>query len=288
MNKLIFKILRFSGLPWLFRQFIQNNKVSILLFHEIDRETAENTFIYLKRVYNIIDLNDFIEAVETKNNLLIPKKALIITFDDGLVKNYEMLPVVRKYNIPITIFLCSSIINTNRNFWYKFNNTSVPLSELKVLTNNKRLERMEKDGFIQDKEYDSPQAMSKPQIIEMAENVNMQAHTKFHPCLPKCESDVAKEEIFGSKLDLEKEYGFDINAFAYPNGDYSERDVDLVKHAGYSCAVTVDYGFNTLDTNLFRLKRLSVNDTKDLNELIVKSSGVWAFLKSVIGRTQKS
>ena len=75
-------------------------------------------------------------------------------------------------------------------------------------------------------------------------------------------------------------------AIAYPNGDYSERDIELVKSAGYRCGVTVDYGFNTVKTDLFRLKRLSVNDTGNIDELAVKASGVWAFIKTRNGRKQ--
>ena len=44
MKKLVFKILRYSGLPFLFREIFQRNKVSILLFHDISRETALQTF----------------------------------------------------------------------------------------------------------------------------------------------------------------------------------------------------------------------------------------------------
>lgn len=68
----------------------KNNSVSILLFHEIDKETADQTFSYLKKKHNIIDLNNFLEACKNKKNIKIPKKALVLTFDDGLIKNYEM------------------------------------------------------------------------------------------------------------------------------------------------------------------------------------------------------
>ena len=286
MSKVIFLILRFSGLPWLFRNFIQNNKVTILMFHEMSRETAEQTFSYLHKKYHVIHLNEYIDACKTKDKTRIPKKALIITFDDGLVSNYEMLPTIKKYNTPITLFLCSEIINTNRHFWYKHKGLSKPLSYYKTLSNVDRLKALAKDGFIQDKEYENTHALSKVQVIEMSKHINMQSHTKFHPCLPECEFEVAKEEIFGSKQKLEDEYGFAINTIAFPNGDYSDRDVKLTKEAGYECSITVDGGYNTLNSDLFRLKRFSTNDTADLSELIVKSSGLWYFLKSMAGKKQ--
>ncbi len=287
MNKLIFKALRYSGLPFIFREIFQRNRVSILLFHDINRATASQSFKYLAKNYNILDLNDFIEAYEKRDFSRIPKKALIITFDDAHIRNYEMLSVIKKLKIPITIFMCASIINTNRHFWFTFKNRSVSTSELKHKSNKARLETLSKDGFEQEREFGYPQALQKKHIEEMVSYINMQSHTMFHPCLPKCNKNEAEEEIYKSKEILETEYGLNINAISYPNGDYSDRDIQLSKDAGYKCGITVDFGFNTTKTDIFRLKRLSVNDTEDINELIVKASGVWAFLKTRNGHHQE-
>ena len=280
MHKLLFRLFRISGLPFLFRELIQRNKVTILLFHEISKVTAEQTFSYLSKKYNIIALNDFIDAIDKRDKTKIPKKALILTFDDGHIMNYEMLPVIKKYNIPVTIFLCASIINSNRHFWFKYKNQSISTGPLKYLSNKERLNVLAKAGFEQDKEFDNPQALQKSHIDEMKHHVNMQSHTLFHPCLPKCDNNKAREEIFNSKEILETEYKLVINAISYPNGDYSERDILLTNEAGYKCGITVDFGFNSIKTNVFRLKRLSVNDTPNINELIVKASGVWSFFKT--------
>lgn len=284
MKKIIFKLVRYSGLPFIFRELIQRNKVTILMFHDIDKKTAKKTFSYLVKNYNLIDLNDFIEACKIKDNKRIPKKALIITFDDGHLGNYELVPLIKKFDIPVTIFLCSSIINTNRHYWFRFQDQPIDVPKLKLESTNKRLELLSKVGFKQDKEYNQPQALQRSHIDQMKHFINMQSHTMFHPILPRCTFEDAKKEIFNSKEFLEREYDLKINAIAYPNGDYSERDITLVKKAGYECGITVDYGFNTIHSDLFKLKRLSSNDTKDLNELIVKSSGVWGYIKHNLGK----
>ena len=280
MRALIFKLLRLFGLPFIWRELLQRNKVSILLFHDISKETAEVAFKYLAGKYNLIHLNDFIRACENKDLSGIPKKALIITFDDGHIRNYEMLPVIKKLNIPITIFLCASLIDTNRHFWFNFKQSSFSSLELKHKSNRERLQALSTVGFEQDKEFDTRQAMTKEQINEMKDLVDMQAHTLFHPCLPRCSEAEAREEIFKSKEKLENEYELNINTIAYPNGDYSDRDIMISKEAGYTCGVTVDAGFNTIDTDLFRLKRLSMSDSFTLDELAVKASGVWSFFSA--------
>jgi peptidoglycan/xylan/chitin deacetylase (PgdA/CDA1 family) len=252
--------------------------VTILLFHDIDKNTAERTFAYLSRKYNIIALNDFLEAHEKKDRTRLPDKALIVTFDDGHINNRKILPILKKYKIPVTIFLCASIINTNRNFWWESEDLLIPASELKRVSRDwyKDLIRY---GFDIDKEYNEPQALQKSHIEEMKHWTNFQSHTLYHPILPKCIDNEAEVEIVNSKELLERGYGLKIDAISYPNGDYSERDILIAKRAGYRCGITVDRGYNTIHSDLFRLKRLSVNDTNNISELIVKASGFWAFIK---------
>lgn len=273
-----------SGIAKLFYCFIQRNKVTVLLFHDIDKENAENSFSYLSEKYNIISLTDFVKANIQKDLKKLPKWPLIITFDDGHISNHDILPVIKKYNIPITVFLCSDIINTNRHFW--FNHKNIPLKELKNKSNSNRLKILSEFGFQEDKEFETPQALSGQQIREMNQYVDFQSHTRFHPCLPKCNDKEAFNEIVNSKINLENEYGFKINAIAYPNGDYSERDIKIAKNNHYECGLTVDYGYNSVKTDLFRMKRINVNKTHNLYELIAKSTGAWSFFKTMNGRKQ--
>ena len=286
MKKLRFKFLRYLGFAKLFKLLFQRDKVTIILFHDIDVDTAEQSFAYLSKHYNIIDLDTYIEAHYRKDSSKIPKNAMIITFDDGHIGNYEILPVIKKYNIPVTIFLTAGIINTNKHFWFSTKVTDISELELKAKSNKERLEFLKDKDFWQEKIFETPEALSKKQIEEMSQYVNMQSHTLYHPILPKCSDSDAKKEIVESKKILEEEFNLNINTLAYPNGDYSDRDIQIAKDAGYRCAITVDYGFNTLDSDIFKLKRVSVNDTKDMNELIVKASGLWAFIKSRNGTKQ--
>jgi hypothetical protein len=84
-----------------------------------------------------------------------------------------------------------------------------------------------------------------------------------------------------------RQYGLAINAISYPHGDYSDRDIALCRQAGYDCGITVDFGFNTVNTDRFRLKRLSINDTNDINELIVKASGLWDWVRTILGKNRE-
>jgi len=279
MNNTIFRILRYSGVPFLVRELVQRNRISILLFHDISKETAEFAFQFLQKHYNIISLNDLLNAIEYKDLISLPKKSLIITFDDGHIGNYQLFPLIKKYKIPVSVFLCAAIINTKRSFWFNYKPAEEQKGELKKIVNSERLAILNRFGYDQEEEHDIPQALNKSQIMEMKESINFQSHTLFHPILTQCSLEDAQKEIVNSKQLLESEYELNINAISYPNGNYSEREIDITIKAGYSCGITVDYGFNTIKTDVYRLKRISLKDTFNLDELIVKSSGVWGFLK---------
>jgi peptidoglycan/xylan/chitin deacetylase (PgdA/CDA1 family) len=250
------------------------------MFHDLDRHTADYTFRYLTQHYNVVGLNTYLEAIRTKNDHLLPRKCMIITFDDGYVGNYHILPEIKKFDLPITIFLCSEMIDTSRHFWFSLYPRK-KVEYLKKKTNKEKLEIMKKDGKSLKDRYPEAQTINHDQINAMRSHVNFQAHTQFHPILPKCTNKEAEREIVESKRKLETDFKIPVNAFAYPNGDYSSRDIEICKNAGYECAITVDYGFNTVSSDPYRLKRIPVDMTYSLSELVVKASGFSEFLSVV-------
>lgn len=286
MKTILFKILRFSGLPLLFRELIQRRRVTILLFHDISRETAEKTFDCLSKRYHLLDLQTFLRTCQNGHKKL-PPKSLIVTFDDGYIRNHDLLPVFKERKIPVTIFLCAGLIDTKRHFWFKHKPANYPSSRLRRMPSTERRRFLQEAGFTHETEYDQPHALTRSQIEEMKPWVDFQSHTLFHTCLPRCRSSEAWQEIAHPREVLHQEYGLQVNAISYPHGDYSERDIELCRQAGYECGMTVDFGFNTVDSDLWRLKRLPVNDTADMNELIVKASGLWEFIKTILRKNRE-
>lgn len=278
MSAFVYKALRYTGVAWLWREMMQRRKVTFLLFHDMDPEDAQRNFSYLKKHYRIISLKEYVEAVS--NQSMLPKKAVVITFDDGHRSNYKLLPVIKELGVPVTVFLCSSIVGTCRHFWFRHSDAVKREAEsFKRLGNDERLKKLGALGFSQNQEHDNRQALSRDEIEEMMPFVDFQSHTCYHPILPQCDDITAQEEIVASKKQLESSFGLDVYALSYPNGDYSDRDIRLVKEAGYQCGITVDSGYNTLHSDLFRLKRFSVNDAKSITELMVKASGIYALIK---------
>ena len=279
LRKLAFFLLRGSGLPFLFREVLQRRKVTIIFYHDPKPELADEHFRILKSRYNVIALREYIQAHQTGTLRRLPPKPLVITLDDGSKGNYALLPVLRKHDIPVTVFLCSGVVGTRRHFWFEHDMGGYDLQLLKSMPDERRLATLRQFGFEETKEFPDRTALSKQEIEEMKGTVDFQSHTRFHPLLPRCSAEKASAEIRQSKEDLEREYGLDIYALAFPNGDHTEREIAMASEAGYECAVTIEAGFNAQDADLFRLKRLGLTDDADVSELLVKTSGLWNCLR---------
>jgi hypothetical protein len=144
----------------------------------------------------------------------------------------------------------------------------------KPLANGKRLATLEEAGFTPTEDHDQRQAVNAGEIERMREVFDIAAHTRFHPILPACSDEEAAFEISASRSEIELLTGQPCLDFSYPNGDYGEREIELIKEAGFRSARTVDMGWNTATTDRFVLKALGTDDDSSINRLAGDLSGV--------------
>jgi peptidoglycan/xylan/chitin deacetylase (PgdA/CDA1 family) len=139
MTKLILAVVvYYSGLLSLFaflkRVFLPYGDLVILMYHSVldlaDKEreysqpgliVSQQVFVkqmsFLTRNYNLLSLERLIELL--KSNKPIPKRAAVITFDDGWKDNYlYAYPILKKNKVPATIFLATDFIGTDKIFWF--------------------------------------------------------------------------------------------------------------------------------------------------------------------------
>src|SRR5205814_186832 len=95
------------------------------------------------------------------------------------------------------------------------------------------------------------------QASEMdAAGIQIGSHTATHPILTRVSDERLRLELSDSRSRIEGMLCRDVDLFCYPNGDYDERVVRAVQTAGYRCAVTVEPGFNGIDSDPLRLRRV--------------------------------
>jgi len=158
------------------------------------------------------------------------------------------------------------------------------IERLKRLPYGERNELLrEKYGFAKEKEYPDRERLllDEREINIMKDIVDFGSHSRFHPVLTTCSDEECGQEIIMSGKEVQALTGKECRHFSYPDGDYSQREVDLARKAGYLSARTCDFGWNGPGTDPFRLKVLEVADDASINWLICQMIGVSRWLKSL-------
>ncbi len=251
------------GIPLLVRYWIGlRKKTTILLYHDISPAVFTKHITYLLRHYTLIPLDRLVTAIHNKDISQIPPKSVVITIDDGHAGNIALLPIIEQYNINPTLYVCTQLINTHRHFWFKIPHLPKKEKErLKKLPNTERLINLKETyGFEPTKTYPNRHALNIDEMQEMLQSVDFQPHTQFHPILPNCSDIEAAQEILGSKVDLEQLLNKPCRHFSYPNGDWTHRELAIVKTSSFRSARTTAIGWNTVDTSPYQLKVVPIRD----------------------------
>lgn len=167
----------------------------------------------------------------------LPARVAAITFDDGYRDNLtHALPVLKEFNAKATLYLVVDRQNRDWSVAKKAHHNSGELAREPKLTDEQVRELLASG------------------LIELG------SHTLTHPNLPASDAGQRWQEITQSKQTLERDFGVAVNSFAYPFGLYDPTDVELVKNAGYSNAVTVTQGVESQRLNRrFELSRVKIS-----------------------------
>lgn len=158
--------------------------------------------------YTIIPLKVAVEYLQGKRNSL-PPKAIVITADDGWKSAYTyLLPLAKKYNIPVTLFIYPQTISQGKN--------AMTWDELK---------EMQKTGLfdIQGHTYDHPNFKHEKKARSSSD------YEKY-----------VKMQLVNSKKILEDKLGIKVTLLAWPFGIYDPYLEKAAANAGYEMAFSID------------------------------------------------
>jgi len=179
------------------------------------------------KCYTPISFDDLYKSM--RGNVTLPKKPLIITFDDGYLDNYTYaFPILKKYGFTATIFLATDYIDNTVNF------DLVPASQ------------------------GGRNILSWKEVNELSEaGWSFGSHTCSHSILTEISIELAKDEIASSKSRIEMQTGKAVTSFCYPAGKFNDRIKGLVKQSGYRTACT-EIMPNEKKEDLFSLERIGI------------------------------
>ncbi len=245
---------------------------------------------YIARHYQVLPVEELALRLQQGRT---PRHALALTFDDGYRDNLtHVAPILKRLGLPATIFLVTGYIGTPNALWFDRvamafkiatarrvavgNGRMFPLGTVRerllaldaALAHLKRVPDEDRRAAV-DRLITAlrPGGPDRPKRLMLSWDevtalrglgFSVGAHTVTHPVLSRLAPARAWEEVQGSKAAIEKALGQAISAFAYPNGgagDYNDTVRDVVRAAGFSCAVTTRRGLNDANTPVLELRR---------------------------------
>lgn len=274
---------------------------TIITLHEInDPKWLNNVIISLKNNYNIVSVEDFENYYYNNINL---KNACHLTFDDGDLSFYNnVLPLIKKHNIPVSTYVSPLIARERRNFWFQeirgYNQEKLFEITQKIINDkNQNIQPVAMNPFLKtlrietileiiklyQKETNTPPKppmnMTEKQLIEIKSSglVEIGAHTLNHPILTNESDESATYEIEKSIDQLSEILNCETRYFVYPNGDYGEREIKILKNKGIKLAFSTKKGKISHDNNIFCLPR---SGSPFVSETI-KNKSAYIFSKSI-------
>jgi peptidoglycan/xylan/chitin deacetylase (PgdA/CDA1 family) len=276
---------RITGAFALYRLLLRR-RVTILVYHNPSPTAFGRHLAFLSRHFAFITLDDLGEALSRRDFSGLPPFPLVITLDDGHAANYRLLDAFKTSGVTPVIYCCSGIVGTSRRFWW--NSGIGDVEFLKTLPADKMQALLKKEtGYEPEREYETRDALSAAELIEMLPYITVGSHTRFHPILPQCDDSRCKEELTGSRADLERLLGRPVRHLAWPNGDYGARELQIAAAAGYTTIRTIRHGWVTPDSDPLDLRAVEVQHDASLDVLRAEIIGINAFLKRFFGKLYK-
>lgn len=206
---------------------------TILIYHKIGDSRTPTTNVstalfkqqmeYLyKNHYKVLPLASVVETI--KQHKKLPKKSVVITFDDGYKTVYKnAFPIIKKYLYPTTIFLPTEAVEKH-------------YPDYMTLNQIKEMQKYKAD--FQSHSYSHPRMAYKPK------NASRKQYTDF-----------IKKELIKSISFFEKYLHYKPYAFAIPYGEYNKTVINEALKCGFEAILTQDTGAVSDNTPLYLIPR---------------------------------
>lgn len=173
----------------------------------------ENLIVQLKNTGEFISTDECIKMLNGEKE--IDKRYYHLSFDDGFRNNFtNAFPILKKHNVPAIFYVPSSLINAS---WEHVENYCINITRYNAVI----------------------EMMTWQDLSELLmEGYDIGSHTRTHARFSEVSSstDLMKDEILGSKQELESKLNYTCDYISWPFGRLTDADpksLNMAKAAGY-------------------------------------------------------
>ena len=292
-------------------RFAKRPKIVVLCYHRVGTkglpiysalppEIFGAQMHYLRHRYRIISVSELCDELI---NPRLTEPAVVLTFDDGYGDLFHhAFPILKKYQIPATVFLAVQAIENNEVPWYDrifavlqlLPGTSLdiqlgarrrfalgsPADRLQVADQIIRDLRSLPDKLRRDRVSDLEQRVHLPKELLSGrmlsweqvrvmhrEGVSFGSHSLSHPVMGRLPPEEVKRELRESREIIEKRMGAPVDSFAFPFGQPSDIggvSSDFLSACGYRCAMTTVEGTNAFGMSPYQIRRTQICNERSL------------------------
>ena len=165
-----------------------------------------------------------------KDNLQVPEKSVVLTFDDGYEDNYNnAFSVLKEFGLKATVFVVTDWVETNNSY-------------MTVL----QLKDMDANGF------------------------EVQCHTLAHKELNKLTYERQLKDLKESKEFLERNLNKKITTICYPLGKFNKNTAKAAEDAGYLMGMKMVGGWANKNNGMYTINRVYVSAKDTIKQFEAK------------------
>jgi peptidoglycan/xylan/chitin deacetylase (PgdA/CDA1 family) len=176
------------------------------------------------------------------------ERAFAVTFDDGFRSVHDRaFPVLSDLGVPATVFVCTALVNSQGPHPLGYERwRDTPYREELMLASWEEIARLADSGW------------------------EIGSHTRSHPHLTRVDDESLRDELRGSREDIELRLGRPCRSVAYPFAEVDSSVVQAAAAAGYVAGATVFGSFHAARDPL-RQPRVVVNRRDGLSRFRLKA-----------------
>jgi len=229
--------------------------------------------------YRFISVTELENSIKSKS---VTGKMVFVSLDDGWRSNLELVDLIEKYNVPLTIFIPTEAVEEG-NYWWEYASikgqeeyTGIKRREdFKKLPENEFREKI----AILKQHYTLPRScitLEELKILDKHILITLGSHTVTHPVLDRCSAESQKIELSESKRILGQWLNKEVEYFSYPNGDFDEKTIEIARECGYRLCFTIKPGkIDVNNINPYLIPRNAMYENAGIFENTSKILGIW-------------